>query len=89
MIDPEIEINKAFEQYKQMGYSDAFIFWCCDACLTELTPEWVDENGEGRCTVGLWFKPLKDEVAHSISKKYQPSFIPWIKKMKWYNKNNL
>ena len=22
-----------------------------DACLTELTPEWVDENGEGRCTV--------------------------------------
>lgn len=23
-----------------------------DACLTEITPEWVDENGEGRCTVG-------------------------------------
>jgi transcriptional regulator with XRE-family HTH domain len=22
-----------------------------DACLTELTPEWVNENGEGRCTV--------------------------------------
>lgn len=64
-----------------------------DACLTELTPEYVyrkvvkkncenleqffrlilssDENGEGRCTVGIWFKPLKDEVAHSISKKYQ------------------
>ena len=29
-----------------------------DACLTELTPEWIDENGEGRCTVGIWFKPL-------------------------------
>ena len=42
-----------------------------DACLTELTPEWTDENGEGRCTVGIWFKPLEDEVAHSISKKYQ------------------
>ena len=42
-----------------------------DACLTELTPEWVDENGEGRCTVGIWFKPLKDEVAHDISRKYQ------------------
>ena len=42
-----------------------------DACLTELTPEWVDENGEGRCTVGIWFKPLKDDVAHSISKKFQ------------------
>lgn len=25
MIDPEIEINKAFEQYKQMGYSDEWI----------------------------------------------------------------
>ncbi len=42
-----------------------------DACLTELTPEWTDENGEGRCTVGIWFKPLDDEIAHSISKKYQ------------------
>ena len=42
-----------------------------DACLTELTPEWVDENGEGRCTVGIWFKPLQDDVAHSISKKFQ------------------
>ena len=42
-----------------------------DACLTELTPEWIDENGEGRCTVGIWFKPLEDAVAHSISKKYQ------------------
>ena len=41
------------------------------ACLTELTPEWVDENGEGRCTVEIWFKPLQDDVAHSISKKFQ------------------
>ena len=38
-----------------------------DACLTELTPE----NENGTCTVGIWFKPLDDEVAHSISKKYQ------------------
>lgn len=30
-----------------------------------------DENGEDRCTVGIWFKPLADDVAHSISKKYQ------------------
>lgn len=34
-------------------------------------PEWVDENGEGRCTVGIWFKPLQDDVVHSISKKFQ------------------
>ena len=38
-----------------------------DMCLTELTPE----NEDGTCTVGIWFKPLDDEIAHSISKKYQ------------------
>lgn len=38
-----------------------------DLCLTELEPE--DEDG--RTTVGMWFKPLSDDVAHNISKKYQ------------------
>ena len=38
-----------------------------DICLTELTPE----NEDGTCTTGIWFKPLPDEVAHEISKKYQ------------------
>ena len=38
-----------------------------DCCLTELTPE----NEDGTCTVGIWFKPLDDEIAHKISKKYQ------------------
>lgn len=33
--------------------------------------EWVDENGEGHCTVVIWFKPLADDAAHSISKKFQ------------------
>ena len=37
-----------------------------DNCLTELTPE--DEDG--RTTTGIWFKPLPDDVAHQISKKY-------------------
>lgn len=37
-----------------------------DKCLTELTPE----NEDGTCTVGIWFKPLNDEVAHKISKKF-------------------
>lgn len=31
-----------------------------EACLTELTPEWVDENGEGRCTVRKFGKLLSD-----------------------------
>lgn len=38
-----------------------------DACLTELTPE----NEDGTTTVGIWFKPLSDEISHKISKKYQ------------------
>lgn len=37
-----------------------------DKCLTDLTPE----NEDGTCTVGMWFKPLDDEIAHKISKKF-------------------
>lgn len=37
-----------------------------DCCLTELEPE----NEDGTTTIGLWFKPLEDEKAHLISKKY-------------------
>ena len=42
-----------------------------DACKTDLTPEFTDENGQGRCRVGIWFKPLSDETSHVLSKKYQ------------------
>ena len=38
-----------------------------NACFTELTPE--EENGT--TLTGMWFKPLTDDIAHSISKKYQ------------------
>ena len=37
-----------------------------DSCLTELTPE----NEDGTCTIGMWFKPLPDDIAHRISKKF-------------------
>ena len=37
-----------------------------DNCLTELTPE--EENGT--TLTGIWFGPLPDEAAHSISRKY-------------------
>ena len=42
-----------------------------DACLTELQPEATDENGKPYCRVGVWFKPLPDDVSHVLSKKYQ------------------
>lgn len=38
-----------------------------DRCLTDLTPE----NLDGTCTIGAWFKPLQDDIAHRISKKFQ------------------
>lgn len=37
-----------------------------DKCLTELEPE----EDDGTTIVGVWFKPLPDEIAHAISKKY-------------------
>ena len=48
---------------------DFFLIW--DACLTELTPETIDENGIGRTLTCIGFKPLDDEIAWKISKKYQ------------------
>lgn len=55
------EIAKEFglKEYSDYGYIN-------DNCLTELTPE----NEDGTTTVGIWFKPLDDEVAHMISKKF-------------------
>lgn len=37
-----------------------------DKCLTELEPEELD----GTTLTGIWFCPLSDDIAHSISKKY-------------------
>ena len=37
-----------------------------DNCLTELKPE----NEDGTCTIGMWFSPLPDDIAHKISKKF-------------------
>ena len=38
-----------------------------DKCLTELKPE----NPNGTTTIGVWFRPLPDAIAHRISKKYK------------------
>lgn len=38
-----------------------------DKCLTELEPE----EDDGTTLTGIWFMPLKDDIAHTISKKYQ------------------
>ena len=54
----------AEEQGMQEG-TDFFLIK--DSCLTELEPE--DEDGT--TLTGIGFRPLPDEVAHAISRKYQ------------------
>ncbi len=42
-----------------------------DCCLTELEPEEIGEDGIGRTLTCIGFRPLPDDVAHAISKKFQ------------------
>lgn len=42
-----------------------------DKCLTELIPEEIDEDGNGRTLTCIGFRPLPDDIAHQVSKKYQ------------------
>lgn len=65
-------INKAKQIADEMGLKDGVDYFIIrDNCLTELTPEEVDENGIGRTVTCIGFKPLADEEAHKISKKFQ------------------
>lgn len=62
------QLNKAADIARKLGLTEGIDFgYINDACLTELQPE----NSDGTCTVGIWFKPLSDDVAYAISKKYQ------------------
>lgn len=63
---------KAVEKAKEMGMEEGKDFFLIfDACLTELEPEMVDENGIGRTLTCVGFKPLPDEISKELSKKYQ------------------
>lgn len=55
------DIAKELKLVKDVDYG-----YINDKCLTDLVPE----NPDGTCTVGIWFKPLLDDIAHQISKKF-------------------
>lgn len=55
----QLAIENGLVKYEDYGFIN-------DKCLTELKPE----NEDGTCTVGIWFKPLSDDIAHKISKKF-------------------
>lgn len=61
------EHNNQVKHEDEMLIKDIDYGFINDCCLTELTPE----NDDGTTTVGVWFKPLPDDVAHKFSKKYK------------------
>ena len=62
------QLMKAVTMAKELGFVEFQDYGLInDKCLTELKPE----NEDGTTTVGIWFKPLEDEIAHSISKKFK------------------
>lgn len=66
------QLLKAVDIAKEFGLVEGRDFFLIkDACLTELEPEEIDENGVGRTLTCIGFKPLPDEIAHAISKKFQ------------------
>lgn len=66
------QLMKAVTMAEELGLKEGVDFFLIkDNCLTELKPEEVDENGVGRTLTCIGFRPLPDDVAHSISRKYQ------------------
>lgn len=63
---------KAVTKAEELGLKDGEDFFLIkDNCLTELEPEEIDENGVWRTLTCIGFRPLPDDVAHEISRKYQ------------------
>ena len=58
---------KAKTKAEELGLTEGKDFGLIyDNCYTELTPEEED----GTTLTGIWFAPLPDETAHTISKKF-------------------
>ena len=65
-------LMKVVDIAKELGLQENVDYgFIDDCCKTELTPEFTDENGNGRCRVGIWFRPLPDDMSKELSKKYQ------------------
>lgn len=62
------KLLKAGDKAAELGLIEEKDYgWIRDKCLTDLTPE----NDDGTTTVGIWFKPLPDNISREISQKYQ------------------
>jgi len=66
------QLMKAVTIANELGLKEGIDYFLIkDACLTELEPEEIDENGIPRILTCIGFKPLTDETANKISKKFQ------------------
>ena len=66
------QLMKAIAIAEELGLQEGKDFFLIkDACLTDLEPEEIDENGQGRTLTCIGFRPLDDETAWKISKKFQ------------------
>ena len=66
------QLMKAVTIAEELGLKEGIDFFLIkDACLTDLEPEEIDENGQGRTLTCIGFRPLDDETAWKISKKFQ------------------
>lgn len=66
------QLMKAVTIAEELGLEEGVDFFLIkDCCLTELEPEEVDEDGVGRVLTCIGFRPLPDDIAHKISKKFQ------------------
>ncbi len=66
------QLMKAVTIAEELGLKEGEDFFLIkDSCNTELEPEEFDENGVGRTLTCIGFKPLEDEMANKISKKFQ------------------
>lgn len=62
------QLKKAEAIANELGLVETLDYgYINDSCKTDLNPE----NEDGTCTIGMWFRPLEDEIAHKISKKFQ------------------
>ena len=66
------QLMKAVGIAEELGLKEGEDFFLIkDNCLTDLEPEETDENGAGRTLTCIGFKPLDDEIAWKISRKFQ------------------
>lgn len=65
-------LMKAVAMADELGLKEGKDYFLIkDNCLTELEPEEVGADGIGRTLTCIGFRPLPDDIAHTISKKYQ------------------